>query len=59
MYIRIHRSNRDEVVRAKVKQYNKTLQSQRRQVGLIATPSSELLQAEMNLAEVRLLLHHF
>lgn len=58
VYIIIYRSNHDEVVRAKVKQYNKTLQSQRKQVGLIAAPSSELLQAEMNLAEVRLVSHH-
>lgn len=53
----IYRSNHEEVVRARVEQYNKTLQGQRRQVGLIAAPSSELLEAEMKLAEVRLQ-HH-
>ena len=43
----------DEVVRVRVQQYNNTLQSQRRQAGLITIPSSNLIEAERKLAEVR------
>jgi hypothetical protein len=47
----ILRPSHDEVVRVRVQQYNKTLQGQRRQAGLIAAPSSDLLMAERKLAE--------
>ena len=48
----LHRSSLDEAVHERVQQYSKTLQGQRRQAGLISSPSSELLLAERNLAEV-------
>ena len=44
--------DREEVVRIRVQHYNKTLQNQRRQAGLISEASSGLIDAERKLAEV-------
>jgi len=56
LYTHIHlcRTSREQALKERVLQYSKTLQEQRKQARLISSPSSDLLQAEKNLAEVRL-----
>ena len=46
------RSGEEEMVKVRVRHYNQTLQTQRRQAGLISDASSDLLEAEKRLAEV-------
>ena len=48
----IYRDAREQEVGERVRRYTLELQEQRKQVGLIHSPSSELLEAERRLAEV-------
>lgn len=51
--IHVCRTSREQALKERVLQHSKTLQGQRKQARLISSPSTDLLQAEKNLAEVR------